>query len=118
MDKSFNIDNDSELGVHVDGYIATAAHTTIVADNAQEAVTGRAADVVAATYFAYEAAIRMLRPGVKVKKKKRDFRMGNGKVCSSYLQFYYIRLLKSLVLSPKLLLISVVNLLKVHSLLP
>jgi methionine aminopeptidase len=59
----------SELGVHIDGYIATAAHTTIVVNNTQEAVTGRAADVVAATHFAYEAALRMLRPGVKVKKK-------------------------------------------------
>lgn len=54
------------MGVHVDGYIATAAHTTVVANNTQEAVSGRAADVVAATHFAYEAAIRMLRPGVKV----------------------------------------------------
>lgn len=54
------------MGVHIDGYIATAAHTTIVANTNGEATTGRAADVVAATYFAYEAAMRMLRPGVKV----------------------------------------------------
>jgi methionine aminopeptidase len=54
------------LGVHVDGYIATAAHSTVVSANAQEPTTGRAADVVAATHFAYEAALRMLRPGVKV----------------------------------------------------
>lgn len=54
------------MGVHIDGYIATAAHTTIVASSTQEPATGRAADVVAATYFAYEAALRMLRPGVKV----------------------------------------------------
>lgn len=54
------------MGVHIDGYIATAAHTTVVSSNTQEAVTGRAADVVAATHFAYEAALRMLRPGVRV----------------------------------------------------
>lgn len=59
----------SELGVHVDGYIATAAHTLVVAQDRQQPVTGKAADVICATYFAYEAASRMLRPGVKVKKK-------------------------------------------------
>lgn len=56
----------SELGVHVDGYVATAAHTTVVSLNTQQPTTGKAADVVAATYFAYEAAMRMLRPGVRV----------------------------------------------------
>jgi methionine aminopeptidase len=56
----------SELGVHVDGYIATAAHTTVVSSNTQEPITGVAADVIAATHFAYEAALRMLRPGVRV----------------------------------------------------
>lgn len=63
----------SELGVHIDGYIATAAHTTVVASTTQEPITGRAADVVAATYFAYEAAVRMLRPGVKVNLEKIIF---------------------------------------------
>lgn len=58
----------SELGVHVDGYIATAAHTTIVSTNAQEPTTGKAADVIAATHFAYETALRMLRPGIRVSK--------------------------------------------------
>lgn len=56
----------SELGVHIDGYIATGAHTTVVSSNTQEPTTGKAADVIAATHFAYEAALRMLRPGVKV----------------------------------------------------
>lgn len=58
---------DSELGVHVDGYIATAAHTTVVSSNTQEPITGKAADVIAATHFAYETALRMLRPGIKVR---------------------------------------------------
>ncbi|KAG1151764.1 hypothetical protein G6F37_001403 [Rhizopus arrhizus] len=60
-----------ELGVHVDGYIATAAHTVIVVENQQEPVTGKAADVICATYFAYEAASRMLRPGVKASEITR-----------------------------------------------
>ncbi|KAI8374326.1 peptidase M24, structural domain-containing protein [Radiomyces spectabilis] len=54
-----------ELGAHVDGYIATAAHTTVVNQNPQEPLRGTAADVVCATYYAFEAAMRMLRPGVK-----------------------------------------------------
>lgn len=65
--------SDSELGVHVDGYIATAAHTTVVSSNTQEPITGKAADVIAATHFAYETALRMLRPGIKVRfTLKRD----------------------------------------------
>ncbi|CAO3647231.1 unnamed protein product [Mucor fragilis] len=60
-----------ELGVHVDGYIATAAHTTIVSSNTQEPITGKAADVVAATHFAYETALRMLRPGIRASEITR-----------------------------------------------
>ncbi|KAI8991189.1 peptidase M24, structural domain-containing protein [Mycotypha africana] len=60
-----------ETGVHIDGYIATAAHTTIVSINPSEPTTGKAADVVAATYFAYEAALRMLRPGVRASEITR-----------------------------------------------
>jgi methionine aminopeptidase len=58
---------NSELGVHVDGYIATAAHTAVVSSNTQEPITGKAADVIAATHFAYETALRMLRPGIRVR---------------------------------------------------
>ncbi|KAG0168803.1 putative metalloprotease arx1 [Apophysomyces sp. BC1034] len=54
-----------ELGAHVDGYIATSAHTTVVNANASQPVTGRVADVVCAAHFALEAATRMLKPGVK-----------------------------------------------------
>lgn len=55
----------SELGAHFDGYVATAAHTTVVPLSPTEPLQGRAADVICATYFAHEAAQRMLRPGVK-----------------------------------------------------
>ncbi|KAI9277821.1 peptidase M24, structural domain-containing protein [Sporodiniella umbellata] len=60
-----------ELGVHVDGYIATAAHTVVVTENQQQPATGKAADVVCATYFTHEVATRMLRPGVKASEITR-----------------------------------------------
>ena len=60
----------SDLGVHIDGFIATAAHTLHVpesaADDAQQqsaTITGKAADVVAAANTALEAALRLVRPG-------------------------------------------------------
>jgi methionine aminopeptidase len=58
------------LGAHVDGYIGTSATTTVVNENTQNPITGKAADVVCATHFAYEVATRMLRPGVKVNGSK------------------------------------------------
>ncbi|KAI9473629.1 MAG: peptidase M24, structural domain-containing protein [Benjaminiella poitrasii] len=60
-----------EMGVHIDGYIATAAHTTVVSLNTQQPMAGKAADVIAATHFAYEAAARMLRPGVRASEITR-----------------------------------------------
>lgn len=53
----------SDLGVHVDGYIAVVAHTARVGAGS---ITGRAADVTAAAYTASECAQRMLKPSVKV----------------------------------------------------
>ena len=55
----------SDLGVHIDGFIATAAHTLQVPEAEQQAgpVTGRAADVIAAAQTALEAALRLIRPG-------------------------------------------------------
>ena len=51
----------SDLGVHIDGFIATAAHTLQVpesTDASAEAapISGKAADVVAAANTALEAA--------------------------------------------------------------
>ncbi|CAG8440347.1 2081_t:CDS:2 [Acaulospora morrowiae] len=54
-----------ELGVHIDGYIASAAHTTILNPNLQQPVTGRSADVVAAAHFGSEVALKLLKPGNK-----------------------------------------------------
>ncbi|DBA93752.1 TPA: hypothetical protein ACH3X3_013817 [Trebouxia sp. C0006] len=59
-----------DLGVHIDGFIATAAHTLQVPESSvnsseQQAapITGKAADVVAAAQSALEAALRLVRPG-------------------------------------------------------
>ncbi|KAI8581801.1 hypothetical protein K450DRAFT_278871 [Umbelopsis ramanniana AG] len=52
-----------ELGAHIDGYIGTAAHTTVVNVDPSQPVTGKAADVIAAAYYAQEAVLRMMKPG-------------------------------------------------------
>lgn len=55
-----------DLGVHIDGYIALAAHTLVCRDPAVNTpVDGRKADVVLAAYNALQVALRMLKPGVK-----------------------------------------------------
>ena len=53
--------------MHIDGYIATTAHTVIVpSPNPQTApYTGKVADVICATHFASEVAVRLLKPGNK-----------------------------------------------------
>jgi len=50
----------SDLGVHIDGFIAVAAHTVIVGG---QAVDGRKADVVLAAYNALQGALRTIKPG-------------------------------------------------------
>lgn len=54
-----------DLGAHIDGYIACAAHTLVVTSTPDQAVTGKKADVICAAYFASEAALRLFRPGRK-----------------------------------------------------
>jgi len=51
-----------DLAVHIDGYVSTVAHTTVVG-TIQEAITGRVADVICAAYFAGECALRLIKPG-------------------------------------------------------
>jgi hypothetical protein len=53
----------SDLGCHLDGFIAPVATTMVV--GAAE-VTGPKADVIMAAYTAAEVALRMVRPGCKV----------------------------------------------------
>lgn len=56
-----------DLGAHIDGFIAVAAHTVVAKASATEKVTGRAADVILATYWASQAALRLLKPGTGVR---------------------------------------------------
>lgn len=50
----------SDLGVHIDGFIATAGHTIVLCTSD---VTGRKADVVRAAWAAMEAALRTVVVG-------------------------------------------------------
>lgn len=52
-----------DLGAHIDGFIATQATTIVVGS---DAVTGKAADVIQAAKTAFDAAVRLIRPGKKV----------------------------------------------------
>ncbi|KAJ2669334.1 Proliferation-associated protein 2G4 [Coemansia spiralis] len=52
-----------EIGVHIDGYIASAAHTVIATNSPSVTITDRRADVISAAYYASEVAVRMIRPG-------------------------------------------------------
>ncbi|XP_055530281.1 proliferation-associated protein 2G4 [Wyeomyia smithii] len=52
-----------DLGAHIDGFIAVAAHTIVVGANAENKCKGRAADVVLAAYNASQAALRLLKDG-------------------------------------------------------
>eukprot|EP00227_Mantoniella_beaufortii_P011326 CAMPEP_0197593610 /NCGR_PEP_ID=MMETSP1326-20131121/18565_1 /TAXON_ID=1155430 /ORGANISM="Genus nov. species nov., Strain RCC2288" /LENGTH=385 /DNA_ID=CAMNT_0043159617 /DNA_START=63 /DNA_END=1220 /DNA_ORIENTATION=- len=52
-----------DLGAHVDGFVATVAHTVVLMGDMNAPVTGPQADVMQAVITAGEAAIRKLRPG-------------------------------------------------------
>ena len=49
-----------DLGAHIDGYVATSAHTFVIG---QDKITGQVADVMKACELASEIVIRKLRPG-------------------------------------------------------
>ncbi|EGT46940.1 hypothetical protein CAEBREN_29895 [Caenorhabditis brenneri] len=51
-----------DLGTHIDGLIATAAHTVVVGASKDNKVTGKIADLLRGTYDALEIAVRSLRP--------------------------------------------------------
>lgn len=52
-----------DLGAHIDGFIAVAAHTIVVGAKPDNKAKGRAADVVLAAYHAGQAALRLLKDG-------------------------------------------------------
>ncbi|KAH7721924.1 DNA-binding protein [Aphelenchoides avenae] len=56
-----------DLGAHIDGYIATAAHTIVVGASKENKVKDKAAKVVLAAYNAMEASLRQLRPEKELK---------------------------------------------------
>lgn len=56
----------SDLGAHIDGFIAVAAHTVVIGASKEKKVTGRQADVVLAAYWAVQAALRLLKSGNSV----------------------------------------------------
>lgn len=53
----------SDLGAHIDGFIAVVAHTIVVGASSENKVTGRRADVILAAHYASQAALRLLKPG-------------------------------------------------------
>lgn len=57
------LQSNSELGAHIDGYMATNGHTTVINANPAAPIEGRAADVVCAAHFAAEAALRLMKIG-------------------------------------------------------
>ena len=54
-----------DLGAHIDGFIATAAHTVVVGASKDNKSDERASNLLKATYEAMEIAVRGLRPGTK-----------------------------------------------------
>jgi len=54
-----------DLGAHIDGFIAAAAHTFVLGASAEAPVTGRKADVIMAAHLASEAALRLVKPGME-----------------------------------------------------
>ncbi|KAI9595845.1 peptidase M24, structural domain-containing protein [Syncephalis fuscata] len=52
-----------DMAAHIDGYIATAAHTTVTPTGIPEPTNGPSADAVCAAYYGAEVALRHIRPG-------------------------------------------------------
>lgn len=80
VDESVLEENDIvkiDMGSHIDGLIAVVAHTHVLQEGA---VTGRAADVIAAANTAAEVALRLVRPG----KKNKDVTEAIQKVAAAY----------------------------------
>jgi len=51
-----------DVGVHLDGYIAVAAHTVVLT---KDQLTGKSGDVCAAAECALQVAVRLMKPGNK-----------------------------------------------------
>lgn len=55
--------NFSDLGAHIDGFIAVVAHTIVVGASSDNKVNGRKADVILAAHYASQAALKLIKPG-------------------------------------------------------
>lgn len=71
-----------ELGAHIDGFIATAAHTVVVGSSEDHKVKDKQARVLLAAHHALEAAVRMLLPS----KEHKNFDVSEliTKICKIY----------------------------------
>lgn len=72
-----------EVTAHIDGYIASAAHTTVAARRVALAIHDRRADVICAAFHANMVASRMIRPGQTAENVVKALRLvANGFGCS------------------------------------
>ena len=69
-----------DLGCHIDGFIAQAAHTIVVSNDAGKKITGKKADVILAAHNAMEVAQKMF----KLAGKNSDITEMLGKVCEDF----------------------------------
>lgn len=69
-----------ELGVHIDGYIASVAHTVVVGATADAPVTGKLADTLKAAHTAGEVALRLL----SIDTENSAITETVGKVCDEF----------------------------------
>jgi curved DNA binding protein len=60
----------SDIGVHIDGFTSVQAQTLVV-QAGQGPVTGKAADAIQAARTAFDAALRLMRPGHKISEVAR-----------------------------------------------
>ena len=52
-----------DLGAHIDGFVAVAAHTLVVGVSLEKKAKGRRADVILAAYNAAQATLRLVKDG-------------------------------------------------------
>uniref|UniRef100_A0A914I8K9 Peptidase M24 domain-containing protein n=1 Tax=Globodera rostochiensis TaxID=31243 RepID=A0A914I8K9_GLORO len=65
-----------DLGAHVDGYIATAAHSVVVGASEENKTTGKKAHAIFAAYNIMEMVLRMLKPAKSFKNFEMTDRIG------------------------------------------
>lgn len=69
-----------DLGVQIEGIPAVVSHTVVVSANASEVVSGRKADVILASYYAVQVALRML----STKRTNNEITQAIQKIADAY----------------------------------